>query len=114
MDYSSDVERLYCEASELLQHKHYAAAHAKMGEYQALNGGVFSRRDSKFFLKIELGNLRVNLTEQNLNNCASLWQMVAGGDISDEYDEMKENAYFVTNRSLSKYVFVAAGVCVAK
>jgi hypothetical protein len=99
MDYCSHDERLYCEASELYEHKHYKEAHAKLDEFLELSGGQFSIHHAKFIFKIELGNLRAELNEQNVKNCVSTWRMVAGNAMEyDDYYEMKENAFLIANR----------------
>ncbi|KAL3774865.1 hypothetical protein ACHAWO_001180 [Cyclotella atomus] len=99
MDYCSHDERLYCEASELYEHKHYKEAHAKMDWYLEFSGGQFSIHHAKFIFKIELGNLRAELNEQNVKNCVSTWRMVAGSAMEyDDYYEMKENAFLIANR----------------
>ena len=42
-------------------------------------------RDATFLLKIEVGNLSVNLDQQNVDNCVSLWKMKAGEMSYDDY-----------------------------
>ena len=89
MDYDSEEERAYCECLELLEHKHYAEAFKRLQDYHKHNNGFVDKHDTKWILKVEVGNLNVKPTKTNFKRCAQMWESAAyrsGGDDEDLTD----------------------------
>lgn len=91
MSYNDHVERVWCECSVLVDHKHYEEAYKKMEEYHDINNGFINKGDWSLILKVEMGYLSVKPTKKNFKNTVYAWGSAGSQDMgcnTDDYVHM--------------------------